>query len=214
MRNGSLIFLAFLLAPQLAGAADINVVALTSGKAVVVIDGGAPRTLTVGQTTPEKIKLISATSEAAVIEVAGKRQTLTMGQSISVGGAASSSQRATLTADAKGHFFTTAAVNGISLKFIVDTGASVVTISSEDAKRAGVLYLSGQRSLLQTANGVAPAYRVTLDTVKLGDIMLNNVDGVVVAGNALGGVGLLGLSFLNRIEMRREGDQMTLTRRY
>lgn len=214
MRNGSLIFLAFLLAPQLAGAADINVVALTSGKAVVVIDGGAPRTLTVGQTTPEKIKLISATSEAAVIEVAGKRQTLTMGQSISVGGAASSSQRATLTADAKGHFFTTAAVNGISLKFIVDTGASVVTISSEDAKRAGVLYLSGQRSLLQTANGVAPAYRVTLDTVKLGDIMLNNVDGVVVAGNALGGVGLLGLSFLNRIEMRREGDTMTLTRRF
>ena len=100
------------------------------------------------------------------------------------------------------------------MKFIVDTGASVVTIGTDDAKRAGILYLSGQKSLLQTANGVTPGYRVKLDTVRLGDITLNNVDGVVVEGNALGGVGLLGLSFLNRTEMKRDGDTMTLTRRY
>ena len=214
MYNGSLIGLVFLLAPVLAGAVDVNVIGLTAGKAVVVIDGGKPRTLAAGDTTPEKVRLISATSDAAVFEIAGKRQTLTMGQYISVGGAASGAQRATLAADARGHFFATAAVNGVSLKFIVDTGASVVTIGVDDAKRAGILYLSGQRSLMQTANGVAPAYRVKLDTVRLGDITLNNVDGVVVEGNALGGVGLLGLSFLNRIEMRREGDTMTLTRRY
>lgn len=214
MRNGSLILPFVLLAAPFAGAADINVIGLTAGKAVLVIDGGRPRTLAVGETTPEKIKLISATSEVAVVEIAGKRETLTMGQSRYVGGPASGSQRAALTADAKGHFFATAAVNGVSLRFIIDTGASVVTIGSEDAKRAGVLYLSGQRSLLQTANGVAPAYRVKLDTVKLGDITLNNVDGVVVDGNVLGGVGLLGLSFLNRTEMRRDGDTMTLNRRY
>ncbi len=214
MRNGSLIFPFVLLTAPFAGAVDVNVIGLTAGKAVLVIDGGKPRTLAVGEITPEKVKLISATSEAAVIEIAGKRQTLTMGQSISIGGAASGAQRATLTADARGHFFATAAVNGVSMKFIIDTGASAVTISSDDAKRAGILYLSGQRSLLQTANGVAPAYRVKLDTVRLGDITLHNVDGVVVQGNVLGGAGLLGLSFLNRIEMRREGDQMTLTRRY
>ena len=199
---------------MLAGAVDVNVVGLTAGKAVVVIDGGKPRTLSAGDTTPEKVRLISATSDAAVFEIAGRRQTLTMGQRISAGQAASGAQRATLTADAGGHFFTTAAINGVSLKFIVDTGASVVTIGVEDAKRAGILYLSGQRGVLQTANGIAPAYRVKLDTVRLGEITLNNVDGVVVEGNALGGVALLGLSFLNRVEMRREGDSMTLTRRY
>lgn len=215
MHNGSLIGLVFLLAPVLAGAVDVNVIGLTAGKAVVVIDGGKPRTLTVGQTTPEKIRLISATSEEAVIEVEGRRRTLIMGQSVSYStGGSGSAQRTTLTSDARGHFFTTAVVNGISMRFIVDTGASMVTIGSSDAKRAGVSYLSGERGLMQTANGVSPAYRVKLDTVRLGDITLNNVDGLVVDGNALGGAGLLGMSFLNRIEMRREGDSMTLTRRY
>ena len=214
MHNGSLIGLVFLLAPVLAGAVDVNVIGLTAGKAVVVIDGGKPRTLSAGDTTPEKVRLINATSDVAVFEIVGRRQTLTMGQHISVGGTASGAQRATLAADARGHFFTTAVVNGVSLKFIVDTGASVVTIGAEDARRAGILYLSGQRGVVQTANGVAPAYHVKLNTVKLGEITLHNVDGVVVEGNALGGVGLLGLSFLNRIEMRREGDTMTLTRRY
>lgn len=207
--------LVFLLLACAAHATDVNVIGLTAGKAVLVIDGGKPRTLTVGQTTPEKIRLISATSEQAVVEVEGKRRTLQLGDRISVESAMpANAQRAMLTSDGRGHFFATAIVNGVSMKFIVDTGASAVTIGTDDAKRAGILYLSGQKSLLQTANGVAPAYRVKLDTVRLGDITLNNVDGVVVEGNALGGVGLLGLSFLNRTEMRRDGDTMTLTRRY
>lgn len=214
MRNVSPLLAFFLFSAPCAEAADINVLALTAGKAVLAIDGGKPRTLAVGQMTPEKIKLISATSEAAVVEVAGQRRTLTLGQSISLGSALSGAQRVTLTADARGHFFTTATVNGISLRFLVDTGASAITLSTADAKRAGISYLSGTKSYLQTANGVVPAYRVKLDTVSVGDITLRNVDGVVLANNALGGVGLLGLSFLNRTEMRRDGDTMTLLRRY
>jgi aspartyl protease family protein len=200
--------------PAAGDAAEINVVALTNGKAVLVIDGSRTRTLRVGEVSPENVRLISATSASAVVEVDGKRQTLTMGQSIAMGGGDAGRQGTILTADAKGHFFANAAINGITLRFIVDTGASVVTISSEDAKRAGVLYLSGQKVRLQTANGVSTGYRIKLDTVALGDITLHNVDAVVVEGNALGGVGLLGLSFLNRTEMRRDGDRMSLTRRY
>lgn len=213
MRN-SLLFALFLLGALPAAAADINVLALTAGKAVLVIDGGKPRTLAVGETSPEKVKLVSATSEAAIVEVDGQRRRLTLGDRISIAGSAAGAQSATLTADARGHFFTTAAVNGISIRFIVDTGASMVTLSATDAKRAGVAYLSAPRGLLQTANGVVAAYRVKLDTVRLGPITLHNVDGVVVETNALGGAGLLGLSFLNRTEMRRDGDTMTLTRRY
>ena len=204
----------FLLFAYQAGAADINVLALTAGKAVVVIDGGKPRTLSVGQTSPEKVKLISASSEEAVVEVGGQRRTLTLGQRISMGSMTGDTQAATLTADSRGHFFTTAAVNGISLRFLVDTGASVVTLSASDARRAGVPYLNAAKGLLQTANGVVAAYRVKLDTVSLGRITLHNVDGVVVDSDMMGGVALLGLSFLNRTEMRRDGDTMTLTRRF
>ncbi|MBI4195772.1 MAG: clan AA aspartic protease [Betaproteobacteria bacterium] len=214
MRNVSPFLMFFLFAASAAGAADVNVLALTAGKAVLVIDGGKPRTLTAGQTSPEKVKLISATSEEAVIEIGGKRRTLGLGQSIFVGEHSSAAQRVSLTSDARGHFFTTAAINGVSMKFLVDTGASAVTISSAQAKRAGILYLSGPKGLLQTANGLTPAYRVKFTTVSLGEITLHNVDGVVVEGDALGGAGLLGLSFLNRTVMRREGDTMTLTRRY
>ena len=89
-----------------------------------------------------------------------------------------------------------------------------MTLSSGEAKRAGINYLAGQKTVLQTANGAAPAYRVKLDTVRLGDITLNNVDGVVIEGKLMGELGLLGMSFLNRVEMRRDGDSMTLIRRY
>lgn len=214
MRHLGVTVLVYLFAIGATAAADINIIALTTGKAVVTINGGKPQTLRLGQTTPEGVKLVSADSESATFEVAGARRTLGMGQTISIGGGPVSAQRATLTADTGGHFVTIAVVNGISIRFMVDTGASLVTISSGDARRAGVHYLSGQKALLQTANGTMPAYRVKFDTVRLGDITLNNVDGVVVEGNVMGELGLLGLSFLNRVEMRRDGTTMTLTRRF
>jgi len=214
MRNASLKLAVFLLLPSLAAATDVNVVALTNGMAVVTIDGGKPRTLRAGDVTPEKVRLISATSESAVFEISGKRQTLGMGQSISIGGASSAGQRAIVVGDIKGHFFTTVVVNGVSMRFLIDTGATLVTISAAEARRAGINYLAGERVIMQTANGTAAAYRVKLDTVRLGEIVLSNVDGAVVEGNALGGIGLLGMSFLNRTEIRRESDTLTLMRRY
>ena len=119
--------------PAAGDAAEINVVALTNGKAVLVINGSRPRTLRAGEVSPENVRLISATSASAVVEVDGRRQTLTMGQSIAMGGGDAGRQGTLLTADAKGHFFANAAINGVTLRFIVDSGASVVTISSGDA---------------------------------------------------------------------------------
>jgi aspartyl protease family protein len=206
--------LALALASQPAMAVDINVIALTAGRAVVSINGGKIQTLKVGQVTPEGVKLLAASSESASFESDGKRRTLTLGQAIAIGEVPLRAQRATLTADPGGHFFTTAAINGVPLRLMVDTGATLVTLNSADAKRAGINYLAGQKGFLQTANGPVPAYRVKIDTVRLGDLALNNVDGAVVEGNFMGEAGLLGLSFLNRVDMRREGESMTLTRRY
>lgn len=209
-----LVGLALLLLAATAAAADISVIGLMAGKAVVIINNGKPLTMTVGQTSPEGVRLIGATTESATFDIDGKRQTLSMGQVISIGGGPISAQRAMLLSDTGGHFVTTVAVNGISLRFMVDTGATLVTLSSGDARRAGVDYRSGQKAVLQTANGTATAYRVKLDTVRLGDITLNNVDGAVVEGNVMGELGLLGLSFLNRLEMKRDGQTMMLIRRY
>lgn len=201
----------------LAHGADVQVIGVFGSKATLVIDGGRPRTLSVGESSPEKIRLISTAAESAVVDIDGKRQTVQMGQMgqrITSGPTGGGSQRTTIIADASGHFFTTATVNGVSVPFMVDTGATVVTISSAHARSAGIAYTTGERGLMQTANGVTAAYKVKLDTVRLGDITLNNVDGVVLENNQLGRFGLLGLSFLNRTEMRRDGDSMTLTRRY
>ena len=210
-----LVGLALLLLQSVAAAAtDINVIGLTSGKAVVTINGGKPQTLAAGQVSSDGVRLISATTESATFEVAGKRQTLGMGQTISIGGGQVSAQKAILLADNGGHFVTMVEVNGISMRFMVDTGASLVTLSSGDARRAGINYLAGQKAVMQTANGTTSAFRVKLDKVRLGDIELTNVDGVVVEGNVMGELGLLGMSFLNRVNMQREGTTMTLTRRF
>jgi len=207
-----------LLASLQVQAADISVTALFGGKAQLVIDGGKPRILSTGQTSPEGVKLISADSKGAVIEFQGKRRNLALGSGMRIGGAdlsagSTSGASVTLTADAQGHYQTLGQVNGGTVNFLVDTGATSIALPSADARRLGINYLNGQRGFTQTANGRAAAYRVTLDTVKVGDITLHAVEAVVLEGDGLK-IALLGMSFLNRTEMKRDGQALTLIRRY
>lgn len=214
MRIPILAILCLTLAAAPAAAADIQVVALTAGKAVVSINGGRPRTLAVGQTV-EGVKLISADSRSATFEVDGRRETLGPGEGAAVATTSfgTGGDRVTLTADSAGHFFTTGVVNGVSLRFLVDTGATAIVLSSADARRVGLNYLAGTRAFTQTANGIVPVYHVKLDTLRVGEITLNNLDASVIEGERLP-VALLGMSFLNRMEMRRDGTTLTLIRRY
>lgn len=201
-----------------AQAADISVTALFGGKAQITVDGGKPRMLSAGQTSPEGVKLISADSSAAVIEFQGKRRSLALGSGMRIGGTdlsagSSSGSSVTLTADERGHYVTMGQVNGGTVQFLVDTGATSIALPSADARRLGINYLNGQRGFTQTANGRAAAYRITLDTVKVGDITLHAVEAVVLEGDGLK-IALLGMSFLNRTEMKRDGQALTLIRRY
>lgn len=203
------------LAPLPAQCADVTVTALFNGRAVLVIDGGKPRTLAAGQVSPEGVKLVAATSESAVIEFAGKQRTLVMGHAtrIDAPGASSGAGQVTLIADARGQFFATGSINGMTVRFLVDTGASSIALSTDEARRLGINYLAGTRGLGATAGGTVATYRVKLDNVRVGDITLNNVDAAVLEGSGLK-FALLGMSFLNRTGMKREGDTLTLTRRY
>ena len=204
-----------LLALASADAADITVTALFSGKAVIVVDNGRPRTVSVGQSTPEGVKLVSASSESAVIEFEGKRQTLLLGQGTRVGSAPgdSSSAQVTLRAGSGGHFFAQGQINGIGVRLMVDTGASSIAMSSNEARRLGINYLSSPVMGAVTASGSVKAWRVKLDTVTVGSITLNNVDAAVIDGAYPSEI-LLGMTFLNRVQMTRDGDTLTLTRRY
>lgn len=213
-RHSNLLGLVILCAAGSAPATEVNVVGLFSGKAMVSINGGKHRVMAAGETSPEGVKLISADSATAVLEIDGKRQTLGMGKSASIpstnGGGGN--QSAVLTADIRGHFVTTGSINGTSARMVVDTGASMVSMGKDEAKRLGISYLNGERGAVSTANGVVPAYRVTLDTVRVGNLTLHQVEGLVQESSMP--YVLLGMSFLKRLEIKQDGTNMTLLKKY
>lgn len=206
--------LLLLSAAQTASALDVGVVGLFTNKAVLVIDGGEPRTLSVGSTTTEGVKLLAVADGVATVEVGGKRQHLKFGEhAYSQGGSSSGKEEVTLTADGRGQFMTQGSINGVSVRFMVDTGATLVAMGPAEATRLGIDYRGkGKAGLAQTANGVAPAWRVKLNSVKVGNVTLTNVDGQV--GTQEMPFILLGMSFLSQMDTRQEGDKMTLKRRF
>ncbi|MBI4291784.1 MAG: TIGR02281 family clan AA aspartic protease [Betaproteobacteria bacterium] len=207
--------LASLLGCAIAGTAiatNVTVVGLFPNKAVVQIDGGAPRTLSIGTKTAEGVTLLSVERDSATFDIQGKRATLRMGQQHASSNAPSSAT-VVLKADSRGHFITEGQVNGLPIRFIVDTGATVIAIPLSDARRLALDYRRGQPVIMSTANGQANGYRIRLDTVRIGDITVNNVDAVVLESSAIPAA-LLGMSFLNRMQMRRDGETMTLIRRF
>ena len=200
-----------ILCSSTAYAVEIGVVGLFPGKAVLAVDGGAPKTYSVGCKLAESIKLLDANGSSATIEVNGKRQTLAIGQYVSRA-TTSDTGSTVLQADSRGHFTAQGQINGGTISLLVDTGASMIALPAAEAVRLGIDYKMGQLGSVNTANGRAPAYRIKLDSVKIGTIELNQVD-ALIQENGLP-IALLGMSFLNRMDMHRNGDQMTLTKRF
>lgn len=197
-----------------AHATRVSIVALFNGKAMVAVNNGSPKMLSEGDKTPEGVRLISADSNKAVLEIDGKKETLELGQGVSTGGVQTSSGKAstTLTADARGHFVVAGAINGKPVRFLVDTGASLIAMGADEAKRLGIRYEQGAKGLASTANGVTTVFKITLDSVKVGDITLHGVD-ALVSPQPMSEI-LLGNSFLNRVSMSREGNSMVMTKRF
>ncbi len=196
--------------PAPALAADLTVVGLFGNKALVSINGAEPRTMTVGQRTADGVELVAVEHDGATFEIDGKRRTLKLSQHYAAAGGSGAS--ATLKADARGHFVTEGQINGGTLRFLVDTGATMVALPAAEARRLGINYLDAPRGSVQTAAGQAAAWKVQLDTVRIGAMTINNVDAVVIE-SALP-IALLGMSFLNRTEIKRDGETMVLTKRF
>lgn len=183
-------------------------------RALLVIDGDAPRAVAVGSTV-QGVKLLSVNEAQAVVEIDGRRQTLRLGEAaVNLGGAASagSGTQITLSSDANGHFQAQGQINGRGVLFLVDTGATMVSMGPDEAERLGLAYKNGERIGLRTANGNTVGYRISLNTVRVGDVEVHNV-AAVVQPQPMPFI-LLGNSFLTRFQMRRENDTLLLQRRY
>jgi aspartyl protease family protein len=200
------------LAAWPAHALEVSLIGTFGDKAaVLVIDGGPPRTVKVGRQA-EGVTLIAVERDRAVIETDGKRRTLARGQHYHSATAADQRQSVTLAADTRGHFVAQGSINGGAVRFVVDTGATVIALPASDAVRLGLDYRKGEQALTKTAGGLVPVYRVRLNSVRLGNIELAGVEGVVIEQGL--DIALLGMSFLTRVEMRQDGQVMTLTRRF
>ena len=203
------------LLPFSASAQSVALSGVSGSKALLVIDGAPPRFVSTGQTV-QGVKLLSLQGESATVEVSGKRQTLQVGDApVSIGRsgpAEGGGQRVVLTADGRGHFLPAGQINGRAVQFMVDTGATSVALGMTDAKRINLAYESGERVMVNTANGTAVAYRVRLDSVRIGDVTAYGVEAVVTPQSMP--YVLLGNSFLSRFQMQRQNDQLTLEKRF
>jgi aspartyl protease family protein len=204
-----------LLACTAASAQSVALQGMLGNKALLIVDGSAPKTVGPGD-SHQGVKVISTSGDQAVVEINGKRHTLRVGDApASVGGSGGSQARGSkivLSASSGGHFLTQGSINGHAVQFMVDTGATSVAMGLADAKRMGINYLAGQMGMSSTANGDVAIWRVKLNSVRIGDVEVFNVDASVLPGG-MSHI-LLGNSFLGRFQMTRENDTMVLERRY
>jgi len=210
-RHFTLLALLVLLAPATGMAQDVGLAGIMGSKAMLMINGGEPQAVPVGKTV-DGVKLVSIQDDQVIIEAGGRKRPLRVGQhAIGVGGG-EGSDKIVMTADVQGHFYTTGTVNGTSVRFVVDTGATSIALGPNDARRIGLDLRQGQRGLTSTANGTVVVTRIPLDTVRIGGVTMHNIEAVVLPTEMP--IALLGMSFLNRMEMLRDGSTMTLKKRF
>jgi aspartyl protease family protein len=206
--------LAGLLLACAAAAQSVSLQGMLGAKALLVVDGSAPRSVAAGE-SHMGVTVLSTSGDQAVVEIKGQKHTLRIGDSqVSFGGSGGPPRgnRIVMTAASDGHFLSQGTINGRAVQFMVDTGASVIGLGASEAERVGLNYRSGQQVRLRTANGETIGWRVKLSSVRIGDVEIYEVD-AVVSPEPMAYV-LLGNSFLSRFQMKRENDQMVLERRF
>ena len=205
----------------LAAAQSVALQGMMGSKALLIVDGAPPKMVAPGE-SHKGVKVLSTLGDQAVVEIDGKRHTLRVGDapaSIGAGGlaarggaGANSAGKIVLPVDRGGHFIAQGSINGHAVQFMVDTGATAIGMSASDAQRVGLDYRKGKAVAMSTANGVVPAYMLKLASVRIGEVEVYDVD-AIVSPSSMPYV-LLGNSFLNRFQMRRDSEQMVLEKRY
>lgn len=200
---------------------SIQIIGSFGDKTLISVNGAPARVIAVGEQR-DGVRVIAVRGDRVTVEVNGERRTLAVGLGdaftarrapIDTTQAANGRGGVTLTADSHGQFSAQVQINGVDATFLVDTGASVVTLPSSLARRANIDLERATPIIISTANGRARAHRVLLNTVKLDGLAAHLVEAVVVEDAKLP-YALLGMSFLKRMDMHREGDSLVLLQRY
>ena len=206
--------LLLLVAAASANAQSVTLSGMVGSKALLIVDGGEPKIVAAGESY-KGVKIVSTAGDTAVIEISGKRYNTRIGDSpasVGGGGGSGSGSKIVMSMGSGGHFMAQGSINGKVTQFMVDTGATAVSLGAAQAKQMGLDYTAGKPVRMNTANGQTMGYLMTLNSVRVGDVEVFNVE-AIVAQQSMPFV-LLGNSFLTRFSMRRDSDQMVLERRY
>ena len=216
MRLLVLSLFASLLCASYAEAKTVLAVALFNDRAMLSIDGSKAKIVRAGSSY-QGVKVISSNTSEAVIEVDGTRKTLKLNGTAVLDSSLGSRPNNAVTSvvlyeNDVGFFESTGQVNGRPINFLIDTGANLVVFNSNDANRLGLDFYSGEKSFASTASGVAPMYRISIESISIGGVELENVTAGVIEGN-FPQIPLLGMTFLSHLNMNRSGKTMVLEKR-
>jgi len=181
-------------------------------KALLVIDGHATG-VAVGATV-QGVKLVKLDGGTALVEAGGKTQTLRLGGAALVagdqGGSAGGS-RIVLPVGSGGHYSGLAAINGHSIPFVVDTGATTIAMGADVAAALGLDPKTSTMAAAMTANGSVAVRRLTLNSVRVGDVTVYNVDAIVMPQSMP--IVLLGNTFLSHFQMHNDSNSLVLDKK-
>lgn len=207
------VLLMSLFSVSVPAAPDVRVVGLFNDQAVLQING-RQHVLKAGQTSPEGVKLLEANSESAVLQIEGERVEARLDGRVSARKQGSTAREVQVWRNTSGMYTTVGSINGLPVSFLVDTGATLVAMNAGQARRLGIDYrVTGSPAEVTTASGVERAWMVSLDSVKLGELEVRNVQAVVLDG-AQPQTTLLGMSYLGRMKITNDGQLMTLQKKY
>ena len=186
-----------------AGATTVFVTSVSRSEVQIIVNGSAVRRLTVGQSTPEGVRLLDIRDGAAILEIDRRQVALAIGQS--------TSSEMVIPMARDGTFRVTAYINGRAVPAIIDTGATFLSMSARMANSLGIQYTAGRAGATNTANGSVNTFHIILPVVQIGEMAVQNVPAAVLE-SSMGKDDLVavGNSFLRYLQMTREGDTMVL----
>ncbi len=212
MKDLCAVLLLSVFSTQLLAAPEIIASGLFKNKALLTIDG-KPRLLKVGASSPEGVTLLNSDSQRAKILVEGQTLTLHLSERISTAFKKPKFSEVKIPRSRNGHYFTAGAINGRPAKFMVDTGATVIAMNINEARRLGIDLRQAKAGMSSTAGGMVETFRVVLDKVSVGNVTLHSIPASVVDGDFPEQI-LLGNSFLSKVEMTEQAGVLVFRKKY